>query len=246
MRVVGSNMGGSAAEGKQRFIEDLFLIVCYSKDEFSWEKKIFSKLQAGRQKEKWHQVHQKERGGTVLLLMEEILHQLIGSLSHYFQSFIHPRWLFGIFWTIVTVGSPFFLPGPMVLRDLDLSIHGGETILLLGDYGSGKSSLILAFLGVSRWFDGVGDLRSLKRSKRFASSRDVHSAFFLQSTISFYQNSIKPNWFFQKRSFCRTKRIVYIIKHHASGRTARSISRNLGRQVIWSEGEEEQLGSQAF
>ena len=37
--------------------------------------------------------------------------------------------------------------GPMVLRDLDLSIHGGETILLLGDHGSGKSSLILAFLG---------------------------------------------------------------------------------------------------
>ena len=28
--------------------------------------------------------------------MEEILHQLIGSLSHYLQGFIHPRWLFGI------------------------------------------------------------------------------------------------------------------------------------------------------
>ena len=27
-----------------------------------------------------------------LLLMEEILHELIGSLSHYFQGFIHPRW----------------------------------------------------------------------------------------------------------------------------------------------------------
>ena len=27
-----------------------------------------------------------------LLLMEEILHQLIGSLSHSFQSFRHPRW----------------------------------------------------------------------------------------------------------------------------------------------------------
>ena len=24
--------------------------------------------------------------------MEEILHQLIGSLSHYLQGFIHPRW----------------------------------------------------------------------------------------------------------------------------------------------------------
>ena len=28
--------------------------------------------------------------------MEEILHQLIGSLFHYLQGFIHPRWLFGI------------------------------------------------------------------------------------------------------------------------------------------------------
>ena len=28
--------------------------------------------------------------------MEEILHQLIGRLSHYLQGFIHSRWLFGI------------------------------------------------------------------------------------------------------------------------------------------------------
>ena len=28
----------------------------------------------------------------VLLLMEEILYQLMGSLSHYSQGFIHPRW----------------------------------------------------------------------------------------------------------------------------------------------------------
>ena len=32
----------------------------------------------------------------VILLMEEILHQLICSLSHYLQGFIHPTWLFGI------------------------------------------------------------------------------------------------------------------------------------------------------
>ena len=30
-------------------------------------------------------------GGNILL-MEEILHQLIGRLSHYLQGFIHPRW----------------------------------------------------------------------------------------------------------------------------------------------------------
>ena len=29
---------------------------------------------------------------TQILLMEEILHQLIGSLSHDLQGFIHPRW----------------------------------------------------------------------------------------------------------------------------------------------------------
>ena len=29
----------------------------------------------------------------VILLMEEILHQLIESLSHYLEGFIHPRWL---------------------------------------------------------------------------------------------------------------------------------------------------------
>ena len=28
----------------------------------------------------------------MLVLMEEILHKLIGSLSHYLQGFIHPRW----------------------------------------------------------------------------------------------------------------------------------------------------------
>ena len=31
----------------------------------------------------------------LILLMAEILHQLIGSLSHYLQGFIHPRWLAG-------------------------------------------------------------------------------------------------------------------------------------------------------
>ena len=33
-----------------------------------------------------------EQNWMLLLLMEEILHQLIDSLSHYLQGFIHPRW----------------------------------------------------------------------------------------------------------------------------------------------------------
>ncbi len=32
----------------------------------------------------------------MIRLVEEILHQFIGSLSHYLQGFIHVRWLFGI------------------------------------------------------------------------------------------------------------------------------------------------------
>ena len=31
-----------------------------------------------------------------ILLMGEMLHQLIGSLSHYLKRFMHARWLFGI------------------------------------------------------------------------------------------------------------------------------------------------------
>ena len=43
--------------------------------------------------------------------MDEILHQLIGSLSHYFQRFIHPRWLFGISEpSTVSTGARFPLP----------------------------------------------------------------------------------------------------------------------------------------
>ena len=32
--------------------------------------------------------------------MEEILHQLIGSISHYLQGVLHPRWFLRDFWTI--------------------------------------------------------------------------------------------------------------------------------------------------
>ena len=33
-----------------------------------------------------------QRIAAETLLIEEILHQLICSLSHYFQGFVHPRW----------------------------------------------------------------------------------------------------------------------------------------------------------
>ncbi len=40
----------------------------------------------------WAHVYHNIRPQQVLLLMAEILHQLIGSLSHYLWGFIHPRW----------------------------------------------------------------------------------------------------------------------------------------------------------
>ena len=41
-------------------------------------------------------IHYSQTWFKEILLMEEILHQLISSLSHYLQGFTHPRWLFGI------------------------------------------------------------------------------------------------------------------------------------------------------
>ena len=32
------------------------------------------------------------KSGHVVLLMAEIMHQLIGSASHYLQGFVHPTW----------------------------------------------------------------------------------------------------------------------------------------------------------
>ena len=57
--------------------------------------------------------------------MAEILHQLIGKLSHYLQGFIHPRWLFGI----SAINSMFF--GQMVLiKDEEIRID----VLIKLDY----------------------------------------------------------------------------------------------------------------
>ena len=50
---------------------------------------------------------------VVIQLMEEILHQLIGGVSHYLQGFTHPRWLVGFLPSTVRVFShvvKFFFP----------------------------------------------------------------------------------------------------------------------------------------
>ena len=47
--------------------------------------------------EVWKQVSKTKSGKTWCGTVDRrILHQLINSLSHYFQGFVHPRWLFGI------------------------------------------------------------------------------------------------------------------------------------------------------
>ena len=48
--------------------------------------------------------------------MEEILHRLIDSSSHYLHRFIHPRWLFGI--SEPSTELHFFRPG-----DPELNLH---------------------------------------------------------------------------------------------------------------------------
>ena len=45
----------------------------------------------------------------VILFTEEILHQLIGSLSHYLQGFVHPRWWSLDSWTINSIHARPFL-----------------------------------------------------------------------------------------------------------------------------------------
>ena len=64
------------------------------------------------------------------MLMEEILHQLIGSVSHYLQGFVHPRWLAGFipstesclqlrFWLVLGHQFAAFFGEKVHLSDLD-------------------------------------------------------------------------------------------------------------------------------
>jgi len=46
---------------------------------------------------RWKELHTETPANGNILLMEKILHQLINSLSHYLQGFIHHRWFFADF-----------------------------------------------------------------------------------------------------------------------------------------------------
>ena len=59
-------------------------VVCDPGHSVSWS--------SGKVKTKEVMNMDERKGNSVVILMAEILHQLIGSLSHYLQGFIHPRW----------------------------------------------------------------------------------------------------------------------------------------------------------
>ena len=63
-------------------------------------------------------LHEIEQWKLDILLMEEILHQLIGSLSHCFQGFIHPRWC-----RISSINSSFIMLINKTLHKLGYSNH---------------------------------------------------------------------------------------------------------------------------
>ena len=64
-----------------------------------------------------------------ILLMEEILHQLIGSLSHYLQGFIHPRWCRISSINSIAVLRLHFLKVPLQ-TNLDVSLETVTTRIL--------------------------------------------------------------------------------------------------------------------
>ena len=90
----------------------------------------------------------------LLLLMAEILHQLIGGLSHYLQGFGHPRWLFGIssHQQYVNFQWCFFVnsfkdPSPTTMA-CDFSLHAAQLEELPSDRMTGVVGQIHARIGI--------------------------------------------------------------------------------------------------
>ena len=67
--------------------------------------------------------------------MEEILHQLIGSLSHYFQGFRHPRWV-----------QDFFHQQYVLYGTSGSSIDMRNDAILEGHFSKGTAPLITKHL----------------------------------------------------------------------------------------------------
>jgi zinc transport system ATP-binding protein len=56
---------------------------------------------------------------------------------------------------IEVIGGAVSLGGRPILRDIDLTVHRGEVVALLGSNGSGKSTLVKAIVGLNPMANGV-------------------------------------------------------------------------------------------
>ena len=88
-----TGLGGPGYGTNQSFEMDTNLRFCVCEwliCKFEWKLTMFFFLMPKREIQLC--VHDVAVHVDALLLMEEILHQLISSLSHYLQGFLHPRW----------------------------------------------------------------------------------------------------------------------------------------------------------
>ena len=139
--------------------------------------------------------------------MEEILHQLIGNLSHYLQGFIHPRWC-----RISSINS--IKPKPFLLRTSskgaprevfcrgqgqsrrDNTLNGGILGVRFRVFQTGKNpwrfccrmkKVIRSWRNIWKSFIYVylvGGLNPLKNMSPFSSNRDEHSKKSLKPPTS--------------------------------------------------------------
>ena len=112
--------------------------------------------------------------------MAEILHRLIGSISHYLQSYIHPKWLFGI--------QPSTVSPTIVLEFAGLycfALTTGEA------RHTTRSRVIFSDKGRERYkngsFEGHVRLKVLKRF--FISSQSPNHQFFQQKTSKMFNTN---------------------------------------------------------
>ena len=93
---------------------------------------ILLKMIVGAQK---GPVNRNYENHLVILLMEEILHQFIGSLSHYLQGFLHPRWC-----RISSVGTTSYISRSQKFITISLDPHQFGGLVALNNIFAQHSS----------------------------------------------------------------------------------------------------------